>query len=255
MLQLLRLRRRKDESYSFEHSFEAGDLALQMFLACGCDPVGAYSAIGKGNLPLRLNLALFQEALQRRIERAFFDLKKLVGPLLDVLHKRVAMHGMTLERLKHHHLQCSSKQISLFGFPCECHRPIQSKPSVKQCTRDVNTCEALSHARRHPPLQRCTSAALANRTCGKCDFPALLDTSGLPVIRDERVPVRPDCIRKRHSEIPPNLLQRDFPSPIRVGECIGDLALIENRQTVNRPQSRVREAGYSSICRRDKSTE
>jgi hypothetical protein len=138
MLQLLKLRGRKDESYSFEHSFEAGDLALKMFLACGCDPVGAYSAIGKGNLPLSLHLALFQKALQRRIERAFFDLKKFVGSLLDVLHKRVAMHGMTLERLKHHHLECSSKQVSLFGFPCECHRPIRSTPSVKQCTKDVN---------------------------------------------------------------------------------------------------------------------
>jgi hypothetical protein len=95
MLQLLRLRGRKDESYSLEHSFEAGDLALQMFLACGSNPVGAYSAIGKRDLPLRLNLALFQEALQRGIERAFFDLKKLVGSLLDVLYERIAMHGLT----------------------------------------------------------------------------------------------------------------------------------------------------------------
>jgi hypothetical protein len=99
MFQLLRLRGRKDECYSFEHSFKAGDLALQMFLACGCDPVGAYSAIGKGDLPLRLNLALFQEALQRGIERALFDLKKLVGPLLDVLYERVAMHGLTQKGL------------------------------------------------------------------------------------------------------------------------------------------------------------
>src|ERR1700730_15735308 len=143
MLQLLRLRERKDERYSFEHSFEAGDLALQMFLACGCNPVCAYSAIGGRNLPFRLDLALFQEALQRRIERAFFDLKQFVGSLLDVLYERVAMHGLTQEGLKHHHLQCSSKQVSLFWFPCECHRPIRSTPSVKQCTKDVNTYEGL----------------------------------------------------------------------------------------------------------------
>src|SRR5580704_7567774 len=31
-----------------------------------------------------------------------------------------------------------------------------------------------------------------------------------------------------------------------LAECIGDLALIENRQGVNRLQSRVRDAGYSS---------
>jgi hypothetical protein len=32
---------------------------------------------------------------------------------------------------------------------------------------------------------------------------------------------------------------------VLINECIGDLALIENRQTVNRPQSRIREAGYT----------
>jgi len=99
----------KDEGYSFEHSFEAGDFALQMFFACGCNSVGAYPAVGGGDLPLCLNLAFFQEALQCGIERAFFDLKKLVGHLLDVLDEGVAMHRLALERLEDHHLQCSAE--------------------------------------------------------------------------------------------------------------------------------------------------
>jgi hypothetical protein len=53
-----------------------------------------------------------QEALKRRIERAFFHLEEVVGSLLDVLHEGVAVSGLAAKRLEDHHLECARKQIA-----------------------------------------------------------------------------------------------------------------------------------------------
>src|ERR1700722_11985172 len=99
MTNSLRLRRRKYQGDAFQHLIETGYLAFQVLSAGWSNPVGAYPTVARRNLPLSFDQLFSQQSLQSRIERAFLDLQQIVGSLLDVLHKRIAMHRLTLERL------------------------------------------------------------------------------------------------------------------------------------------------------------
>lgn len=80
-----------------EHLLEAGDFPLKVPDARRGNAIGADAAVAGGGFPLRLDEIVFQHALQGWVERAFFHLQKLVGALLDVLDKSVAMHGLAAE--------------------------------------------------------------------------------------------------------------------------------------------------------------
>jgi hypothetical protein len=50
------------------------------------DLVHAHPAVGRrGDGPLGLHELLFEQTLERRIERSFFDLKQLIRALLNVM--------------------------------------------------------------------------------------------------------------------------------------------------------------------------
>ena len=65
---------------------------LKVFFPSPGDPVRSYSPRRGGDLPLRLHEFLFQETLQRRIERPFFHEKNLIRSLFNMLDQRVPMH-------------------------------------------------------------------------------------------------------------------------------------------------------------------
>ena len=73
-----------------------------------------WPALGRGP-SFGLEQAFLQHSLQRRIERAFFHREQVVGNLLDVLHQRIAMHGLQPQRLENHDLQCAGEKVAMFG--------------------------------------------------------------------------------------------------------------------------------------------
>ena len=83
----------------------------------GCEAVNPRRpTFGRGS-GLSFQPALLQHSLQRRIERALFHLEQVVGNLLDVLHQRIAMHGLQPQRLENHDLQCAGEKVAMFrGF-------------------------------------------------------------------------------------------------------------------------------------------
>jgi hypothetical protein len=78
----------------------------------GRDLVGSYSAIGGGDAPLGPDQLPFEKALERRIERALFDLEQVFGSLLDVLDEGIAVRRLTAKGLEDHHFECAGKQIA-----------------------------------------------------------------------------------------------------------------------------------------------
>jgi hypothetical protein len=100
------------ERDALEHALEAGDFFFKMAQAGSSDGVGADAAVGRGDGPLGLDQLVFQESLQGRVERTFFDLKEIVRALLDVLDQCVSMSGLTAERLEDHHFECSGKEVA-----------------------------------------------------------------------------------------------------------------------------------------------
>ena len=67
----------EDQGNAFKHAFEAGSLLFQMAQTGGGDLIGADPAVGGGDTPIRLHELPLEQALERRIERSFFDLSRL----------------------------------------------------------------------------------------------------------------------------------------------------------------------------------
>jgi len=90
---VLRLGNGEDARDAGEHFFEAGNFLLEMTESRGSHAVDASgTALGRG-ASFGVQPAFAQHALQRRIERAFFNFEKIVGDLLDMFDEGVAMHG------------------------------------------------------------------------------------------------------------------------------------------------------------------
>ena len=106
----------ENEVYAFEHLLEAGDFALQMLDARGGDAIGSDAAVAGRGFPLRFDQVVFEHALERGVERALFDLKQLIGALLDVLDQRVSVHGLTAQGLEDHHFKRAAEEVAGFGF-------------------------------------------------------------------------------------------------------------------------------------------
>ena len=82
--------------------------------ACSREPINPrWSTLGRGP-SLSFQPALLQHSLQRRLERALFHLEEIVGDLFDVLHQRIAMHGLQPQRLENHDLQCAREKVAMF---------------------------------------------------------------------------------------------------------------------------------------------
>src|SRR5260370_11301101 len=77
--------------------------------------VSTYPAIRGRNAPLGFYQLFVQKSLESWIERAFFNLKQIIGRSLNVLRERVPVQRLPLQRLENHHLQCARKQVSLLA--------------------------------------------------------------------------------------------------------------------------------------------
>ena len=78
----------------------------------GGDLVGADAAIGGGEAPLGFDQLCFEQALERRIEGALFDLEQVFGALLDVLDEGVTVGGLAAEGLEDHHFECAGEEVA-----------------------------------------------------------------------------------------------------------------------------------------------
>src|ERR1700730_11576916 len=99
-----------------KHHLETHDFAFEMTNACSSEPINPrWSTFGR-DTSLSFQQTFLQHSLQRRIERALFYLEQIVGNLLDVLHQRIAMHGLQAQRLENHNLQCAGERSRCSGF-------------------------------------------------------------------------------------------------------------------------------------------
>src|SRR5271154_6608584 len=104
----------KHSAKACKHPLETDNFAFEMTNACSSEPINSrWSALGRGS-SFGLQQAHLQHSLQRRIERALFHLEQVFGNLLDVLHQRIAMHGLQPQRLENHDLQRARKKIAMF---------------------------------------------------------------------------------------------------------------------------------------------
>src|ERR1700733_9176853 len=77
-----------------KHPLETDNFSFEMTNARIREPINSrWSTLGRGP-SLSFQQAFLQHSLQRRIERTLFHLEQVVGDLLDVLHQRIAMHGL-----------------------------------------------------------------------------------------------------------------------------------------------------------------
>ena len=77
-----------------EHFAEAGELSFQMTDTGIGEPVDARgAALGREAL-FGLEQALAEHALKCGVERAFFNLKEVVGDLFYMFHESVAVHWL-----------------------------------------------------------------------------------------------------------------------------------------------------------------
>src|SRR5450631_2459116 len=104
----------KHSGKACKHPLETFHFAFEMTNACRCEPKNPRRSTFGGNPGLSLQQAFLQHSLQRRVERALFHLQQVVGNLLDVLHQRIAMHGLQPQRLQNHHLQCAGEKVAMF---------------------------------------------------------------------------------------------------------------------------------------------
>jgi hypothetical protein len=87
-----------------------------MFCACCREFVDAHAAICRGDAPLGLHEIFLEEALESGVERAFFNLEKIIGSALDVLDEGVAMERLALESAENHHFEGTREEVALFRF-------------------------------------------------------------------------------------------------------------------------------------------
>jgi len=97
-----------------KHPLEADNFAFEMTKACSSEPINSrWSTLGR-DPRLSIQPAFLQHSLQRRVERTLFYLEQVIGDLLDVLHQRIAMHGLQSQRLENHDLQCAGEKVAMF---------------------------------------------------------------------------------------------------------------------------------------------
>ena len=83
---------------AFEHPVEAGDLALKVVQTSFRDLVEAHAPVCRGRYhPLRFDHFCLEQPLQGWIQRAFFNLKQIVGALLDMLNQRISVRRLAAE--------------------------------------------------------------------------------------------------------------------------------------------------------------
>ena len=85
-----------------------------MFCACHCEFVSTHAAICRGDAPFGLHEIFLEEALESGVERAFFNLEKIVGSALDVLDEGVAVKRLALESAENHHFEGAGEEVALF---------------------------------------------------------------------------------------------------------------------------------------------
>ena len=71
------------------------------------------AAVCRRDAPFSLHELFPEQALESRIQRAFFDLKQVIRGSFDLLDERVAVHGLPFQHPENHHLQSTRKEISL----------------------------------------------------------------------------------------------------------------------------------------------
>src|SRR6202046_1472114 len=115
---LLCFRCGKHTGKSCKHPLETDNFSFEMMNACSSEPINPrWPALGRGS-SFDFEQAPLQHSLKRRIERALFHLQQVVGNLLDVLPQRIAMHGLQLQRLENHDLQCSGEKVAMSRVFC-----------------------------------------------------------------------------------------------------------------------------------------
>src|SRR5262245_53453113 len=87
-----------------------------MLCARGGQLVDPNPAVCGRDTPLSLHELLFEKALQRWVQRAFFDLKQILRSSFDVLYQRIAVQRLAFQHSENHHLQCPGEQITLCCF-------------------------------------------------------------------------------------------------------------------------------------------
>src|SRR5580692_2752695 len=115
---LLRFCRGKHTGKACKHPLETDNFAFEMTNACSREPVNPRRSTLGRDPSLSFQQAFLQHSLQRRIERALFHLEQVVGDQLDMLHQRIAMHGLQPQRLENHDLQCAGEKVAMFGVLC-----------------------------------------------------------------------------------------------------------------------------------------
>src|SRR6185437_11965962 len=94
------------------HALELRDLHDELLASCRRELVVAGAAIAGGGAPSRDDPALDEHALQRRIERPFFDLQYIFGGLLDRVGDLKAMQlAIAGERLQDEEIEGSRWDI------------------------------------------------------------------------------------------------------------------------------------------------
>jgi hypothetical protein len=71
------------------------------------------AAVCRRDTPFSLHKLLFEKALERWIQGAFFDVKQILRSSLDVLYERIAVHGLPFQHSENHHLQGTRKEVTL----------------------------------------------------------------------------------------------------------------------------------------------
>jgi len=103
-----------------------------MSCACCCEFVDTHAAICRGDTPLGLHEIFLEEPLESWVERAFFNLEKIIGSALDVLDEGVAVERMALESAENHHFEGAREEIALFRF-FQTGAPKKGEGCVAQC--------------------------------------------------------------------------------------------------------------------------
>src|SRR5487761_19257 len=103
----------------------------------GRQSVNADAAIGGRDAPFGFDAAFLEKTLESGIERAFFDLKQVVGRALDVLDEGVTVERLAFERAENHHLECAREKVARLAiahagsFAIPLAKVIRSRPRAK----------------------------------------------------------------------------------------------------------------------------
>jgi hypothetical protein len=105
----------EDAGDAGEHALDAGDLGFEVAEAGGGKTVDAGGTAFGGDAGLRPEPAFAEHALERGVERAFLDLEKVAGNLLDVADQRIAVHGLAAEGLEDHEFERAGEEVAVLG--------------------------------------------------------------------------------------------------------------------------------------------